>query len=88
MEAGAVGLPLVSTDVSGIPELVRHGQTGWLVPPNDSTALADAIATLATDQPLRARLGRNVCVLVEDEFSIEPNALRLATLFHNICQDW
>lgn len=84
MEAGAVGLPLISTEVSGIPELVRPGQTGWLVPPGDSNALADAIAALAADPVLRAQLGQNARALIEAEFDIESNALHLATLFHDI----
>jgi glycosyltransferase involved in cell wall biosynthesis len=77
MEAGAAGLPVVSTHVSGIPELVRHGQTGWLVPPGDEHALADAIATLAGNPALRRRLGRNARAVVEAEFNIEASASRL-----------
>jgi glycosyltransferase involved in cell wall biosynthesis len=88
MEAGKVGLPLISTAVSGIPELVRQDQTGWLVPPGDATALADAIAALATDPATRARLGCNARVLVEEQFSIECNTLRLAALFHDTYQQW
>jgi glycosyltransferase involved in cell wall biosynthesis len=84
MEAGALGLPLISTQVSGIPELVRHQQTGWLVPPGDPAALANAIATLAGDPELRVRLGQNARALVEAEFDIEDNARRLAALFQNI----
>lgn len=86
MEAGALGLPLISSNVSGIPELVRHGQTGWLVPPADPDALAGAIEALATDMELRNRLGQNARAIVEAEFSIESNATRLVTLFQNICQ--
>ncbi len=86
MEAGALGLPLVSTQLSGIPELVRHGQTGYLAPPGDAVALADAIATLAADPALRARLGQNARTLTEAEFGIENNALRLGTLFQTIRQ--
>ena len=84
MEAGAFGLPLISTEVSGIPELVRHGQTGWLVPPRHVAALADAISALALDPALRARLGRNARALVEDEFSSTRNAARMASLFRQI----
>lgn len=84
MEAGAMGLPLISTEVSGIPELVRHEQTGWVVPPGDARALADAIAKLAADPALRKRLGRNARALVQAEFDIEVNANRLITIFQNI----
>jgi glycosyltransferase involved in cell wall biosynthesis len=82
MEAGAFCLPLVSTNVSGIPELVHHGKTGLLVPPGDPAALADAINTLAVDTALRKHLGQNACTLVEAEYNSEINTLRLKSLFH------
>ena len=88
MEAGMAGLPLISTPVSGIPELVRHERTGWLVPTGDAAALADAIAVLAANPRLRIRLGQNARALVEAEFSIESSTLQLAALFQNICQQW
>jgi glycosyltransferase involved in cell wall biosynthesis len=56
VEAMAIGLPVVSTDVSGIPEMVVHGQTGLLVPPRDPAALASAIATLLAQAALGQRL--------------------------------
>jgi len=88
MEAGMAGLPLISTPVSGIPELVRHEQTGWLVPAGDAAALADAIAVLAANPRLRIRLGQNARALVEAEFSIERSTLQLAALFQNTCRQW
>ena len=88
MEAGAMGLPLVSTRVSGIPELVRHGQTGLLVPPGDPNALAEAILSLAANPKMRTQLGNNARTLVEAEFSIESSADRLAVLFQHTCQEW
>jgi len=86
MEAGAMDLPLVSTQVSGIPELVRHGETGLLAPPGDPVALADAIAALAANPPLRTRLGQNARALVEAEFNVERNAAHLAALLHSVIQ--
>ena len=44
MEALAAGLPVVTTDVAALPEAVTHGETGWIVPPDDPPALADALA--------------------------------------------
>ena len=57
LEAMAAGLPCVATDVPGCRSLVRHGETGLLVPPRDAAALADALARLIADPALRARMG-------------------------------
>jgi glycosyltransferase involved in cell wall biosynthesis len=81
MEAGAMGLPLVSTRVSGIPELVRDQSSGLLIPPARPEALADALASLAADPALRSTLGRNARLLVEREYDILHNAARLQDIF-------
>jgi glycosyltransferase involved in cell wall biosynthesis len=57
LEAMAHGLPVISTDVVGIPEVVRHGETGLIVPPDDPEALAAAIASLVADPVFAQRLG-------------------------------
>jgi glycosyltransferase involved in cell wall biosynthesis len=59
LEAMAAGKPVVGSRVGGIPELVREGENGVLVPEKDAEALADALLTLAQDAALRARLGAN-----------------------------
>ncbi len=56
VEALAVGCPVVATTVGGVPEVVRDGENGLLVPPRDADALAAAIARLFGDTELRARL--------------------------------
>lgn len=57
LEAMASGLPIVATRVGAIPDLIEDGVNGLLVNPGDATALGDALAILAADAPLRARLG-------------------------------
>jgi len=84
MEAGAVGLPLISSNVSGIPELVRHRQTGILVPPQEVPPLADAIAALANDPELRQLLGRQASQLIFEEFNVEINVARLWCHFMDV----
>lgn len=88
MEAGWEGLPIVSTTVSGIPELVQHMQTGLLIPPDEPIALADAILTLAADSKLRRQLGQNAKTFVKSRFGIENTSMQLSNLFSNIVLQW
>jgi glycosyltransferase involved in cell wall biosynthesis len=80
MEALATARPVVSCAVSGVPELVRDGETGLLVPPDDAAALADAVERLAADPVLRARLGAQGRVLVERQHDQDRNARRVVEL--------
>jgi glycosyltransferase involved in cell wall biosynthesis len=72
MEAQAFGVPVLSTDASGIPELITHGENGWLVPQKDPRALAKAIGLLIGDPQLRQRLGQAGAASVRARFSAEP----------------
>lgn len=81
MEAMATELPVVTTPVSGIPELVRHGRNGLLVPPEDPPALADALMALARNAWLRRTLGRCGRETVAAEFNAARSAAQMARLF-------
>ncbi len=59
LRAMANGLAVIATNVGGLPELVEHGKTGWLIPPDSPQALADAIETAASDPARLADYGRN-----------------------------
>ncbi|MBO0903661.1 glycosyltransferase [Jiella sonneratiae] len=80
MEAQAHRLPVISTKVSAIPELVADGRTGLLVEERDPKALAQAIATLMDDQALAARLAAAGERRVREDFSPEPGLDRVAAL--------
>ena len=80
MEAMATGRPVVSCAVSGVPELVRDGETGVLVPSDDARTLAAAIARLAHDDALRLRLGRAARALVERQHDQRGTAARFLAM--------
>jgi glycosyltransferase involved in cell wall biosynthesis len=83
-EAGAVGLPLVSTDVGAIREIVRHEETGLLVPPSDADALAGAIRRLVDDADLRTSLGEEARTVVQQDYDASVNAARLVDLLTSV----
>jgi glycosyltransferase involved in cell wall biosynthesis len=70
LEAMAAGLPVVASAVGGIPEIVRDGETGLLVPPGDADALAAALGRLLDDDGLRRRLGAAGRERALDEFDV------------------
>ena len=84
IEAMALGVPVVSTPVTGVPELVRDGETGRLVAPNNPVELAHAIA-IVLDDPAHARemaaAGR---ALVEERFDLRRNVAQLRDLFEKV----
>jgi glycosyltransferase involved in cell wall biosynthesis len=59
LEAMALGIPSISTDINAIPETIKHLETGWLIEAGDSEALAQAIVELKNDEELREKLGKN-----------------------------
>lgn len=80
LEAMALGTPCVSTPVTGIPEAVRHEETGILVGERDPAALAVSLEKLLDDAELRVRLARAARVLVEEEFDGDRAASRVRDL--------
>ncbi len=81
MEAMSVGLPVIGSDLSGIPELIQHGVTGMLTAPGDADAIASTIRLLAADPSLRASLGDKARETVMTEYDQSANAAVLAGLF-------
>ncbi len=77
MEAMAAGLPVISTPIGGIPEMVEAGVTGELVAEHDPSALAVAIENLLADSGLARRLGEQGREMARQKFSIEVSAEQL-----------
>ncbi|HLC21309.1 MAG TPA: glycosyltransferase, partial [Candidatus Methylomirabilis sp.] len=80
VEAMACGVPVVSTRVSGIPELISNKENGLLVPDRDEVALADAIGRLLTDAALRDRLTEEGRKTVYSRFDIHQSSRKLWSL--------
>ena len=80
MEAMATGLPVVSTRIGGIPEMVVENETGFLVQPNDAAALADAIEKVIDDRLLAQKLGQAGYQRAQELFPIEKNVRELCAL--------
>jgi glycosyltransferase involved in cell wall biosynthesis len=76
MEAMASGLPAVCSAIGGLPEVVRHGETGYLVAPGDAEELHDRLAELLDDDALARRMGRAGRELVLDRFTWDACARR------------
>ena len=82
MEAMALRRPVISTFVAGIPELVRSGESGWLVPAGDVEALAQAIEDCLAASPAElARMGDAAHARVLERHDIDREAAKLAALF-------
>lgn len=84
MEAMAAGLPVVSTAVGGVPEMVSDGVTGRLVPEHQPLALADALAQIVADQRLAQSLGEGGRQRAAELFSIGQNVEALRALFRRV----
>jgi glycosyltransferase involved in cell wall biosynthesis len=80
MEAQALGLPVVSTAVAAVPELIEHGRNGWLVPQKNPRALAAALTRLIDEPALRLQLGAAAASDVRQRFAAEPGFDRIAAL--------
>jgi glycosyltransferase involved in cell wall biosynthesis len=83
-EALGYGLACIGTDAGGPRDMIRPGVTGLLVPPGDSTALADAIEHLWRDASLRRQLGGAAAVDVRERFSIDATGSRIADLYDTL----
>jgi glycosyltransferase involved in cell wall biosynthesis len=84
VEAGAAGLPVISTCVGGLPEIVIDGTTGLHIQLEDSVGLACALRTLIENPELRMRMGEAGRRHIEKHFDGQKNAVRIAAILHEI----
>ena len=84
LEAAATGVPVVASDLGGIPECVVDGQTGFLVPARDAKALAGRMDDLLGDPAMRHRMGSEARALVERRFDIRRQTEMLESLYDSV----
>ena len=81
LEAGAAGLPVVATDVGGCPEIVEHGQTGFLIPKGNAGALAERLGFLLSSPDAARRMGERGRARVLSRFSLPRQARETAAVY-------
>lgn len=81
LQAQAVGRAVVGTRVGGIPEVIREGETGLLVPPRDPAALATALGSLLSDEPTRSRLGSAAAAVAVRDYGLDVMCARLESIY-------
>lgn len=84
VEASAMGKPVVATRVGGVPEVLREGETGLLVEPEDPVGLAEAVVRLLKDRPLMESMGKKGRRLVEKEYTTERMVERMYGLYKGL----
>jgi len=86
LEAMACGIPVVSFNVGGVPDMVRPGQTGLLAPPEDVAALRHAIETLLNNDDLRSMMSYECRAVAAREYALEVQAKRYKSLYEGLIE--
>lgn len=84
LEAMAYGKPVIASDIGGIPELVRHGETGLLYPAGDAGTLKSHLLTMMKDPDVRKTYGANARRTAETSFSLDQHNAELLRLYQNV----
>jgi len=84
LEALSCETPVIATPVGGVPEVVRNGENGILVPVNNATKLAEAIQYLLDNEDVRIRLGLEGRKLIKRSFSLDVIAKKLCSIYTNL----
>jgi len=84
LEAMALGVPVISTRVSAIPEVIADGETGWLVPPDDPAAIAGALRAALADPGERCRRGEAGRARLESQFTVDAMVERTLAVYRGV----
>lgn len=85
LEAMACGTPVLATAVDGVPEIIRHGVSGWLIPARNEKELAKGLITLATDRKLRSNLAKEARNNTVPRFSADEYLKRVESYYLQVC---
>jgi glycosyltransferase involved in cell wall biosynthesis len=81
LEAGMAGIPVIATDVGGIPEIIENGLNGILIPTENAEVLFSSLMLLTEDKSLRERLGANLKHSIQENFSFEKMVSQTFALY-------
>ena len=87
LEAGAAGTPCVAASVGGVPDIVRDGETGILIPPRDPGALGEAVCVLERDPERRRAMGRAARAAVVPAYGLDQMVARIEALYEQLIQE-
>jgi glycosyltransferase involved in cell wall biosynthesis len=87
LEAMACGLTALVTNIGGAPDVIRHGENGWLIPPDEPQTLSASLQTLLADASLRERLGAAARQTVQDDYSLQRVAHLLRELYEKVAKE-
>jgi glycosyltransferase involved in cell wall biosynthesis len=87
IEAGACGLPSIGARTGGIPEIIVEGETGWLVPPGDSAALAEVLVKAVGEGDLLRKMGGAARVRVGEKFALSAMVSGMETTYTEVCEE-
>ena len=82
LEALSLAKPVIATRVGGIPEVIEHGVTGWLVEPRDSRAIADAVISILLDSKKAKAIGQAGYKKIKSHFTVEQEVKNLESLYY------
>ena len=89
LEAQACGVPVVATQVGGLPEVVLHGETGYLEQVGDSESMARRVQLLLSDEPLRQAMGLAGAARAREHFSLESSMRQHVALYERlVAESW
>ncbi len=88
LEAMACEKPVIATSVCAIPEVIKHGDNGWLIPPADTKSLEDALITLLKDEDLRRKLGKRARKTVVENFNWKKIARDTVNVYERVLKNF